>query len=104
MIIMIMIIIIIVIIVIIIIIEVKVIFAVAKKAPKNIRGLIGMKQRDPVTDFFFLGFVCNCLSCFTTAKITFTSILYPQLIIYYLYHMHVVSIIIIIIIIITIIN
>ena len=27
---------------------------------------------------FFLGFVCNCLSYFKTAKITFTSILYPQ--------------------------
>ena len=24
---------------------------------------------------FFLGFLCNCLSCFTNAKITFTSIL-----------------------------
>ena len=23
------------------------------------------------------GFICNCLSCFTTAKITFTCILYP---------------------------
>ena len=27
---------------------------------------------------FFLGFLCNCLSYFTTAKISFTSILYPQ--------------------------
>ena len=27
---------------------------------------------------FFLGFICNCLSYFTTAKISFTSILYPQ--------------------------
>ena len=27
---------------------------------------------------FFLGFICNCLSYFTTEKITFTSILYPQ--------------------------
>ena len=26
---------------------------------------------------FFLGFLCNYLSYFTTAKITFTSILYP---------------------------
>ena len=26
----------------------------------------------------FLGFLCNCLSYFITAKITFTSILYPQ--------------------------
>ena len=25
--------------------------------------------------YFFLGFLCNCFSCFTTAKITFTSIL-----------------------------
>ena len=27
---------------------------------------------------FFLGFLCNCLSCFIIARITFTSILYPQ--------------------------
>ena len=27
---------------------------------------------------FFLGFICNCLSYFTTAKISFTSILYLQ--------------------------
>ena len=26
----------------------------------------------------FLGFICNCLSYFTTVKISFTSILYPQ--------------------------
>ena len=29
---------------------------------------------------FFLGFLCNCLSYFTTVKISFTSILYPQFI------------------------
>ena len=29
---------------------------------------------------FSLGFLCNCLSCFTTAKITFTCILSPQFI------------------------
>ena len=28
--------------------------------------------------FFFLGFICNCLSYFITAGITFTCILYPQ--------------------------
>ena len=27
---------------------------------------------------FFLSFICNCLSYFTTAKISFTCILYPQ--------------------------
>ena len=27
---------------------------------------------------FFLGFICNCLGYFTTAKISFASILYPQ--------------------------
>ena len=27
---------------------------------------------------FFLGFMCNCLSYFTTANISFMSILYPQ--------------------------
>ena len=27
---------------------------------------------------FFLGFICNCFSYFTTAKISFTAILYPQ--------------------------
>ena len=34
---------------------------------------------------FFLGFLCNCLSCFTTAKITFTSIVYLQFIYYDFY-------------------
>ena len=33
-------------------------------------------------NLFFLGFLCNCLSCFTTAKITFTCILYLQFIPY----------------------
>ena len=33
-------------------------------------------ERDPVgVSEFFLGFICNCLSYFTTAKISFTSIL-----------------------------
>ena len=27
---------------------------------------------------YFSGLICNCLSYFTTAKISFTSILYPQ--------------------------
>ena len=36
-----------------------------------------IKNRSEASDFF-LGFVCNCLSYFTTAKITFTSILYLQ--------------------------
>ena len=27
---------------------------------------------------FFLRFLCNCLTCFITARITFTGILYPQ--------------------------
>ena len=27
---------------------------------------------------FILGLLCNCLSCFTTSKITFTCILYPH--------------------------
>ena len=27
---------------------------------------------------FFLGFICNCLSYFITARITFTCTLYPQ--------------------------
>ena len=38
---------------------------------------------------FFRGFLCNCLCCFTTAKITFTSILYPQFI-YMIYIMHII--------------
>ena len=40
---------------------------------------------------FFLGFICNCLSYFTTAKISFTFILYPQFT-HDLYHMHFTSI------------
>ena len=31
---------------------------------------------------FFLGFLCNCFGCFVTARITFTSILYPQCILW----------------------
>ena len=40
----------------------------------------------------FLGFICNCLSYFTTAKITFTCILYLQCtysVYYDLYHVHI---------------
>ena len=53
-----------------------------RESPEEIcRGFNGI----PLKPDFFLGFLCNCLSCFTTAKITFTSILYPQFI-YDLYH------------------
>ena len=42
-------------------------------------GIAEVMGSDPVeASDFFLGFVCNCLSYFTTAKISFTSILYPQ--------------------------
>ena len=34
-----------------------------------------------------LGYLCNCFSCFITARITFTSILYPQCI-YCISHTH----------------
>ena len=34
---------------------------------------------------YFLGFICNCLIYFTTAKISFTSILYPQFTLYHIY-------------------
>ena len=37
---------------------------------------------------FFLGFLCNCLSCFTTTKSTFTSILYLQ----FMYMIHIINI------------
>ena len=36
---------------------------------------------------FFLGFICNCLNYFTTAKISFTSILCSQFT-HDIYHMH----------------
>ena len=42
-------------------------------------GITEVMGSNPVeTSEFFLGFICNCLSYFTTAKISFTSILYPQ--------------------------
>ena len=38
-------------------------------------GITEVMASNPVdASDFFLGFVCNCLSYFTTAKITFTSI------------------------------
>ena len=46
-------------------------YAVAKKAQK--KNLRLRRKSDPVEASDFWGF---CLSCFTTAKITFTSILY----------------------------
>ena len=52
-------------------------------------GIVEVTGSNPVeASDFFLGFFCNCFSCFTTAKITFTSILYH---IYDLYHMHTIS-------------
>ena len=42
-------------------------------------GELDRSERDPVgASEFFLGFIYNCSSYFTTAKISFTSILYPQ--------------------------
>ena len=32
-----------------------------------------MSSNPVETSEYFLGFICNCLSCFTTVKITFTS-------------------------------
>ena len=58
-------------------------------------GIAEVMGSSPVeASFFFLGFLCNCLSYFTTAKITFTSIFYLQcmyiyIYIYDLYHMHI---------------
>ena len=39
---------------------------------------------------FFLGFICNCLSYFITARITFSCILYPQFT-HDLYSIHIVN-------------
>ena len=50
------------------------------KASHRYRGGHGFESR-----WMFLGFLCNCLSGFTTEKITFTCILYPQLCIYMIY-------------------
>ena len=58
----------------------------------NIAEVMGS---DPVgASEFFLGFICNYLSYFTTVKISFTSILYPQFthmifIIYTSYSLHI---------------
>ena len=42
-------------------------------------GIAEVMGSNPVgASEFFLGFICNCLSYFTTVKISFTSILYPQ--------------------------
>ena len=42
-------------------------------------GIAEVMGSNPVgTSEFFLGFICSCLSCFTTAKISFTSIIYLQ--------------------------
>ena len=46
-------------------------------------GIAEVMGSNPVeASELFLGFLCNCLSGFTTAKIIFTCILYPQLCIY----------------------
>ena len=43
-------------------------------------GIAEVMGSNPVgASEFFLGFICNCLSCFTTAKISFTSIIYNVL-------------------------
>ena len=47
--------------------------AVTNKAQNKFWGSSGIRALE-----FFLGFICNCLSYFITARITFTSILYPQ--------------------------
>ena len=49
---------------------------IAHRASHRYRG--GHGSNPVEASDFFLGFVCNCLSYFTTARITFTSILYPQ--------------------------
>ena len=44
-------------------------------------GIAEVMGSNPVeASDFFLGFICNCLSYFITARITFTCILYPQFI------------------------
>ena len=48
------------------------IFAICVKDWTNIINIIKTGASE-----FFLGFICNCLS-YTTAKISFNSILYPQ--------------------------
>ena len=42
-------------------------------------GITEVMGSNPVgASELFLGFICNCLSCFITARMTFTCILYPQ--------------------------
>ena len=55
----------------IVILEGKVIFTQLQRKPRK-RGF------NRTSSDCFLVFLCNCLSCFTTAKITVTSILYLQ--------------------------
>ena len=47
-----------------------------RKPRKNLRLQQDLSLRPIGTSEFFLGFLCNCLSCFTTAKISFTSNMY----------------------------
>ena len=51
-----------------------------KESPeKNLRLQQGFLLRLPVeASDIFLGFLCNCLSCFETVRITYTSIFYSQ--------------------------
>ena len=44
-----------------------------------VSGIAEVIDSNPVeASGFFLGFLCNCFSCFTTTRITFTSIPYPH--------------------------
>ena len=60
---------------------------------KHRTGIAEVMGLNPIeASYLFQGFfLCNCLSCFTTAKITFTSIIYPKFIYMDLYHMHIIS-------------
>ena len=54
-------------------------------------GIVEVMGSNPVgASDFFLGFLCNCLSYFTTAKISFSVILYPQFthMIFVIYTLH----------------
>ena len=83
------------------IVQVKVIQAVSNKAQKQFWGSNGIRSHD-LRDTgamlyqsrwslrIFLGFVCNCLSYFITARITFTCIYSLSAVHSYdLYHMHI---------------
>ena len=61
-------------------IKVKVIFVVLKQLNQFQRKPRKIPEASTRSLRLFLGFLSNCLSCFTTMKITFTSILYPQFI------------------------